>query len=74
MEKSKQQQKWIKEIASLEAQIPQLETSLAEHVRKLKEDTTIDFFEIQRRQESAKNLMQLIARHKKRLADLKEMV
>lgn len=71
---NKQQAKWTQEISNLEVQIPQFEKSLEDHRRKLKEDTTIDFYEIQRRMESGNNLIKLIEKSKKRLAELKEKI
>lgn len=68
---SKQTEKWKEEIKSLEKSIPEWGAYLKEHQLILKNDTSIDFYEIQRRQEAGNRLMNDIKKAKKRIELLK---
>lgn len=64
---SKQVEKWKVEIKELERKIPELETFLEDHQKTLIKDMTIDFYEIQRRQEGGLKLIADIKAAKKRI-------
>lgn len=68
---SKQTEKWKAEIKELENSIPTLEGYLADHRKKLLKDTSIDFYEIERRINGGEKLLKDIKTAKTRIKLLK---
>lgn len=71
---SKQTIKWELEIKDLERKIIANEEYLKEHRDKLKNDTGIDFYEIQRRMKAGEELISQSKAAKKRIQLLKQKI